>query len=141
VWPPVWPVRRPDLSSLPDSTHRAGTTTRPALLIRRHVAGQVRTCRHPGKSRVPPVTVGETVVALTEGGCVSTPLQSNGLAELSGLDATAGERPPRRPALWRGLSFWVAATMAFLAFAANAAASPLYRVYQARFGFSATTLT
>jgi MFS family permease len=35
----------------------------------------------------------------------------------------------------------VAATVAFLAFAANAAASPLYRVYQARFGFSATTLT
>jgi MFS family permease len=40
-----------------------------------------------------------------------------------------------------GPSFWIAAAVAFLAFAANAAASPLYRVYQARFGFSATTLT
>jgi MFS family permease len=39
------------------------------------------------------------------------------------------------------MSFWVAAAIAFLAFAANTAASPLYGVYQAKFGFSATTLT
>jgi MFS family permease len=39
------------------------------------------------------------------------------------------------------MSFWAAASIAFLAFAANAAASPLYRVYQAEFGFSAATLT
>jgi MFS family permease len=39
------------------------------------------------------------------------------------------------------VSFSVAAAIAFLAFAANTAASPLYRVYQAQFGFSATTLT
>src|SRR6185437_8187285 len=31
--------------------------------------------------------------------------------------------------------------VAFLAFAANAAVSPLYRLYEVRFGFSATTLT
>jgi MFS family permease len=41
----------------------------------------------------------------------------------------------------RGAAFWVAAAIVFLAFAANAAASPLYRVYQAEFRFSATTLT
>ena len=39
------------------------------------------------------------------------------------------------------MSFWAAAAIAFLAFAANAAVSPLYRVYQVQFGFSATTLT
>ena len=43
--------------------------------------------------------------------------------------------------LSRGPSFWVTAAIAFLAFAANAAVSPLYRVYQVQFGFSATTLT
>jgi MFS family permease len=39
------------------------------------------------------------------------------------------------------MSFRVAAAIAFLVFAANAAVSPLYRIYQAEFGFSATTLT
>jgi MFS family permease len=39
------------------------------------------------------------------------------------------------------VSFWAAAAIAFLAFAANTAASPLYRVYQGEFGFSPTTLT
>ena len=39
------------------------------------------------------------------------------------------------------MSFWAAAAIAFLVFAANAAASPLYRIYQAQFRFSATTLT
>jgi Major Facilitator Superfamily len=39
------------------------------------------------------------------------------------------------------MSFWAAAAIAFLAFASNAAVSPLYRVYQAEFQFSATTLT
>jgi predicted MFS family arabinose efflux permease len=47
----------------------------------------------------------------------------------------------RRFLLPAGLSFWAAAAIAFLAFAANAAVSPLYRVYQVQFGFSATTLT
>jgi MFS family permease len=39
------------------------------------------------------------------------------------------------------MSFRAAAAIAFLVFAANAAVSPLYRIYQAQFGFSATTLT
>jgi MFS family permease len=44
-------------------------------------------------------------------------------------------------ALSRRASFWAAAACAVLAFAASTAASPLYRVYQDRFGFGATTLT
>src|SRR4051794_10933278 len=47
----------------------------------------------------------------------------------------------RRFLLSRESSFWAAAAIAFLAFAANAAVSPLYRVYQVQFGFSAATLT
>src|SRR4051795_1014281 len=47
----------------------------------------------------------------------------------------------RRPALSTSWSFRAAAGIAFLVFAANAAVSPLYRIYQAEFGFSATTLT
>lgn len=57
------------------------------------------------------------------------------------LDAVIRGKPARRHVLPKGLSFWAAAAIAFLAFAANAAASPLYRVYQSQFGFSATTLT
>ena len=55
----------------------------------------------------------------------------------------AGEAsaPLRRPAMPDGVAFGVAAVAAFLAFASNSAASPLYRVYQAQFGFSAITLT
>src|SRR5215469_8909657 len=49
--------------------------------------------------------------------------------------------PLRRLALPKGAAFGVAAVAAFLAFASNSAASPLYRVYQAQFGFSAITLT
>jgi MFS family permease len=50
-------------------------------------------------------------------------------------------RPVRQRILSRRVSFWVTATIAFLAFAANTAASPLYRVYELQFRFSATTLT
>src|SRR3954464_14244853 len=46
-----------------------------------------------------------------------------------------------RRALSTSTSFRAAAAIAFLVFAANAAVSPLYRIYQAEFGFSATTLT
>src|SRR4051794_33103724 len=51
------------------------------------------------------------------------------------------DAPLRRLTLPPRPSFWVAAAIAFLAFAANAAVSPLYRVYQGQFGFSTTTLT
>src|SRR3954449_7071830 len=47
----------------------------------------------------------------------------------------------RRPTLSRGASCGAAGAIALLAFAANSAASPLYRVYQGEFRFSATTLT
>jgi MFS family permease len=39
------------------------------------------------------------------------------------------------------VSFWAVAAIGLLAAATNAASSPLYRVYQVRFQFSATTLT
>ena len=42
--------------------------------------------------------------------------------------------PLRRLALPKGPAFGVAAVAAFLAFASTAAASPLYRLYQAQFG-------
>jgi MFS family permease len=51
------------------------------------------------------------------------------------------EKQLRRPALSTSVSFHAAAAIAFLVFAANAVVSPLYRIYQAEFGFSATTLT
>ena len=72
---------------------------------------------------------------------MSTTMRGNRAAEVRRPDGAAGNSPSRRPALSKALSFWVTAATAFLAFAANAAASPLYRVYQVRFGFSATTLT
>src|SRR4051794_24455946 len=55
--------------------------------------------------------------------------------------ATATNEKPRRVALSRRSSFWAAAAFAFLAFAAGAAASPLYRLYDDRFSFPPTTLT
>src|SRR4051794_31307827 len=51
------------------------------------------------------------------------------------------KQPSRRATLSTGVAFWASAMIAFLGFAANTAASPLYRIYQAEFGFSATTLT
>src|SRR5437773_3554395 len=51
------------------------------------------------------------------------------------------KKPFWRATLSTGVAFWAAAMIAFLGFAANTAASPLYRIYQAEFGFSATTLT
>jgi predicted MFS family arabinose efflux permease len=53
----------------------------------------------------------------------------------------ASEKPFRRAILSRGVSFWAVAAIGLLAAATNAAASPLYRVYQLEFRFSATTLT
>jgi hypothetical protein len=38
-------------------------------------------------------------------------------------------------------AFWILAVLYLMVFFASAAASPLYRVYQVQFGFSATTLT
>ncbi|HUA43998.1 MAG TPA: MFS transporter [Solirubrobacteraceae bacterium] len=47
----------------------------------------------------------------------------------------------RRWSIPRPISFWISGAVAFLAFAANAAASPLYALYQAQFRFTAVTLT
>ncbi len=55
-----------------------------------------------------------------------------------GLDQ---EKQPRRRTLPRTTAFWILAGLFLILFFASAAASPLYRVYQARFHFSAATLT
>ena len=52
----------------------------------------------------------------------------------------AGTRSTRRT-LPRAAAFWILAVPFLMVFFASAAASPLYRVYQGRFGFSAATLT
>src|SRR4051794_27473606 len=55
--------------------------------------------------------------------------------------AEVRENPFRRAMLSRAVSFWAVAAIGLLAAATNAASSPLYRVYQVQFQFSATTLT
>jgi hypothetical protein len=42
-------------------------------------------------------------------------------------------REPGRGTLPRAATFWILATLFLMVFFASAAASPLYRVYQARF--------
>jgi MFS family permease len=68
---------------------------------------------------------------------VTKPAQTPGP---SPLGRTCAERT-RRPAQARRAGFWVEAAVLVLFLAASAAPTPLYRVYQARWGFSATMLT
>ena len=56
-------------------------------------------------------------------------------------DQAVSGKPKRRLVLPEGVAFGAMAAIADLAFAANNAASPLYRVYQEQFRFSAITLT
>lgn len=72
---------------------------------------------------------------------MSAPIRRNELPVVITSGAASGEKRSGRFLLSRAMSFWVAAAVAFLAFAANAAVSPLYRLYEVQFGFSATTLT
>src|SRR3954453_2786304 len=60
---------------------------------------------------------------------------------MSAPPTVANHKPSRRATPPPRVSFWAAATFAFLAFAAGAAASPLYRVYEDKFSFAPTTLT
>src|SRR4051812_3136434 len=60
---------------------------------------------------------------------------------MSAPATVAKEKLSTRVTLSRRASFWAAAACALLAFAASAAASPLYRVYEDEFGFAAPTLT
>ena len=46
-----------------------------------------------------------------------------------------------RRTLPTAVAFWILAALFLMLFFASAAASPLYRVYQGEFRFSATTLT
>jgi len=50
-------------------------------------------------------------------------------------------QPAQRRTVPRAAAFWLLAAVLFLLFIASAAPSPLYRVYQAQWRFSATTLT
>jgi hypothetical protein len=67
----------------------------------------------------------------------------------AGSDPGPGRRPGSgaarasagRAALPRAAGFWLVAGVLFLLLFASAAASPLYRVYQAQWRFSAATLT
>lgn len=56
-------------------------------------------------------------------------------------DQAVSGKPKRRLVLPEGVAFGAMAAIADLAFAAQSAASPLYRVYQEQFRFSAITLT
>src|SRR3954453_17166262 len=60
---------------------------------------------------------------------------------MSARSTEVRETPFRRPTLSRAVSFWAVAAVGLLAAATNAASSPLYRLYQVQFHFSATTLT
>src|SRR6185437_434758 len=72
---------------------------------------------------------------------MSAPIRRNELPVVITSGAASGEKRSGRFLLSRAMSFWVAAAVAFLAFAANAAVSPRYRLYEVQVGFSATTLT
>ena len=65
------------------------------------------------------------------------------MTALKGFDLVtrAARRPAGRPALRRTAASWLVAGVLFLLFFAAAAPSPLYRVYQAQWRFSAITLT
>ena len=71
--------------------------------------------------------------------------RATGQARRTGHDrrpvTTAGGGHARGLALPRAAGFWLVAGVLFLLLFASAAASPLYRVYQAQWGFSAATLT
>jgi hypothetical protein len=60
---------------------------------------------------------------------------------MSAPSTEVAEKSLRRAILSAGVSFWAVAAIGLLAAATNAAASPLYRLYQLQFRFSATTLT
>src|SRR5580700_1463252 len=70
-------------------------------------------------------------------------------AKRAGTDAEPGRRPvsgaasgyARQAVLPRAAGFWLVAGVLFLLLFASGAASPLYRVYQAQWRFSSTTLT
>jgi MFS family permease len=63
------------------------------------------------------------------------------MSTTSASTTRATNGPSRHATLSTRVSFWATAAIGFLAFAANTAASPLYRVYRVQYGFSATTLT
>src|SRR3954452_5810385 len=71
---------------------------------------------------------------------MSATMRRNELPEVSAPEDAPPDERSRRFLLPEGPSFWVVAAIAFLAFAAHAAVSPLYRAYQVQFGVSAAAL-
>jgi MFS family permease len=63
-----------------------------------------------------------------------------GVADTARHGPGAGEHSGRRT-VPKAVAFWILAVLFLMLFYASAAASPLYRVYQAQFRFSAATLT
>jgi MFS family permease len=69
-------------------------------------------------------------------------MRAIGLTEFGGPAEPTSECNPRKArALPRSVAFWVVAATTAMVPAASSAPSPLYRVYQAEFRFSALTLT
>jgi MFS family permease len=66
---------------------------------------------------------------------------SRALSAMSTPSIEVGEQPFRRAMLSRAVSFWRWPRSVSWRLLTNAASSPLYRVYQVQFRFSATTLT
>src|SRR4051794_3479318 len=96
-----------------------------------------------GRTGCPPGSQNELIAGAAAGmgpPARTSDCQRKGSA-MSAPSAVANEKPSRRVTLSRRASFWATAAFAFLAFAASAAASPLYRVYEDKFSFAPTTHT
>src|SRR5690349_22011353 len=65
---------------------------------------------------------------------------ARGAADTLQYGSRTGEHSGRR-ILPKAAAFWILAVLSLMSSFASAAASPLYRVYQVQFHFSATTLT
>jgi MFS family permease len=96
-----------------------------------------------GRTVCPPGSQNELIAGAAAG--MSPPARTSDCqtkdSTMSAPPTVANENPSRRVTLSRRASFWAVAAFAFLAFAASTAASPLYRVYEDKFGFASTTLT
>src|SRR3954471_6541283 len=108
-------------------------------LVQAPVGPHARSPQHQGRGRR--VRGGAGLMEFDTRRGMSASMRRNELPAASAFGDAIRDKRSRRFQLPKSLSFWAAAAIAFLGFAANAAVSPLYRVYQVRFGFSPTTLT
>jgi hypothetical protein len=90
---------------------------------------------------VPGPTISDALGKVTApAGKIAIEKPAKGAAENVRYGPGSGEHSGRRT-LPKAAAFWILAVLFLMVFFASAAASPLYRVYQAQFRFSATTLT